>query len=574
MLSLGEGRLDDFSREVGEVTDLAPALEVPDPDLAIGRVAAARGEELAVRFEGEVTHRPSVAAEGGQLQAKLLALLQRKQLDRAVVAGCRQVGAVVAESNGPHRFLVVCQLEDQFSGLQVPDVAGVAVAAGRQQRTVAAHGQRRRPVGRRQRLQCLAGGRVPNLDRGVAAGGEHALAVRAEDHGRNGGGVAGAGANQVAGRRVEHADLAVPARRGDELAVRAEGRVLHRAGAGPEAARLLPGRGVEQHDRPVRAGPGEAPAVRTEGRVEAKDGGMRRRRSGAGEVIPSLRRSVAVAAAAAPRSGIDLRTNDAAQVVPLPAPEIGPAGFEDAQGPVGAAGQVLALGGGDGIEVQARLGPIARLLGEVLLLRGAAGVVHGLLALHLGFGVRTRLLAPFPGDQTDRDVSNQEQDQQQRRDGRAAPHPHGSPLQPADATGADRLARQVAAQVLGELLGTSVASGRRLVQAFQTDRFQIARRSRPQARRRHRLHVHDQAHRLQRRIAPERRPAGEELVEHRAERVHVHRRADRVDLPFRLLRRHVRRRSQDGTRAAHVTARVHLLRQAEVGDLGLVSGEW
>ena len=66
-----------------------------------------------------------------------------------------------------------------------------------------------------------------------------------------------------------------------------------------------------------------------------------------------------------------------------------------------------------------------------------------------------------------------------------------------------------------------------LLQAFQADRLQVARHVRAQPRRRHGLGRGDQLERLQRRIAQERRPAGQRLVEDRPQRIDVGGRAHR-----------------------------------------------
>src|SRR5438132_324909 len=96
----------------------------------------------------------------------------------------------------------------------------------------------------------------------------------------------------------------------------------------------------------------------------------------------------------AARARIHLRLDYAAQVVPFPAAQIGPTCIEDLQRSLGAAGQVLALGAGDGLEIQA--------------LFGLFEVYFGLLALGLGVGTGERgrggtpgRLAPFPGYETD-----------------------------------------------------------------------------------------------------------------------------------------------------------------------------
>ena len=90
----------------------------------------------------------------------------------------------------------------------------------------------------------------------------------------------------------------------------------------------------------------------------------------------------------------------------------------------------------------------------------------------------------------------------------------------------DRLAGQEPPQVLGQRGGRVVPLGRVLLQALQRDRLDVARQARHQPRRRHRLGRLDLLERLQHRRPPERRAAGQQLVEDRPQRVDVGRRAD------------------------------------------------
>jgi hypothetical protein len=65
------------------------------------------------------------------------------------------------------------------------------------------------------------------------------------------------------------------------------------------------------------------------------------------------------------------------------------------------------------------------------------------------------------------------------------------------------------------------------------------------------------------------RPAGQQLVQHRPQAVHVRRRRQLLASAGRLLRRHVRRRADDGPRLRLARASTDALGQAEVGDVRL-----
>ena len=112
--------------------------------------------------------------------------------------------------------------------------------------------------------------------------------------------------------------------------------------------------------------------------------------------------------------------------------------------------------------------------------------------------------------------------------------------------------------------------GRALGEALQADRLQVAWHPRLEPRRRYRLVKNDLPERLHRARPPERRPAGEHLVEDRPEGVDVGRRADLGRLPQRLLARHVAGRSHHlpAERLALALLALQPLGQAEVGDLG------
>ena len=85
-------------------------------------------------------------------------------------------------------------------------------------------------------------------------------------------------------------------------------------------------------------------------------------------------------------------------------------------------------------------------------------------------------------------------------------------LKNTDRPGADRLIIQKSIQIVGQLRGTGVATGRRFLQTFQADRLDIPGNSRLQFRRRNRIlteHLKDRVGT----VAAERRPAREQLVQ-------------------------------------------------------------
>ena len=72
----------------------------------------------------------------------------------------------------------------------------------------------------------------------------------------------------------------------------------------------------------------------------------------------------------------------------------------------------------------------------------------------------------------------------------------------------------------------------------------------------------------------ERWPAGEQLVEDRAERVDVRGRPDLLMSGRRLLRGHVAGRADDDAARRQIAGQIEPLHQAEVGDLGLVANRF
>src|SRR5438105_2827793 len=96
--------------------------------------------------------------------------------------------------------------------------------------------------------------------------------------------------------------------------------------------------------------------------------------------------------------------------------------------------------------------------------------------------------------------------------------------------GQNRLAIEESAQVVRESRGIGVALARLLLQALQADRLEVAGDLGLKPSRRNGLQSPHHLQRLDQGRPLERRAAGEELVEDRAERVQVRQRADLAGL--------------------------------------------
>ena len=146
----------------------------------------------------------------------------------------------------------------------------------------------------------------------------------------------------------------------------------------------------------------------------------------------------------------------------------------------------------------------------------------------------------------DRRGHQQDRHRRQRRGQRPVPlAPPPAPLPARHRPGRHRPAGQEPAQVVGQRRGRRVPAGRVLLQALQAHRLQVAGHLRAAAGPTGsgaswitRFRVVD------RRVAAERRAAGEQFVQDRPERLHVGRRPDLVVPPGGLLRGHVRRRAE------------------------------
>ena len=119
--------------------------------------------------------------------------------------------------------------------------------------------------------------------------------------------------------------------------------------------------------------------------------------------------------------------------------------------------------------------------------------------------------------------------------------------------------------------GRGVAPSRLLPQALQADRLQVARHARLQTAAAAPARRAAPAAGVQRRRALERRPAGEQLVEDRAEGVDVGRRADRRRLPLGLLGGHVARRAERRRRLRSAACRSERLARPKSVILGVAA---
>jgi len=115
----------------------------------------------------------------------------------------------------------------------------------------------------------------------------------------------------------------------------------------------------------------------------------------------------------------------------------------------------------------------------------------------------------------------------------------------------DRLAREEPPQVVGQLARSRVPPRRVLLERLQADDLQFDRSLRSELSRRLGLHVNRPIQSLQGRVPDMRRPAGDRLVQRRAESVDVAPRVHALEISASELRRHVARRSHDLARDGH-----------------------
>jgi hypothetical protein len=125
-------------------------------------------------------------------------------------------------------------------------------------------------------------------------------------------------------------------------------------------------------------------------------------------------------------------------------------------------------------------------------------------------------LLPRPDPDPDPD-GRSERGQQGRRQ-RVPPRQLEQPLRPPDRAGEDRAAVEEPAEVVGQRVGRRIPPARLLPQADQGDRFQIPGNSRLEPGRRHRLPGADLLQGVEHGRAAERWAAGEQFVQHDAQR--------------------------------------------------------
>jgi hypothetical protein len=243
--------------------------------------------------------------------------------------------------------------------------------------------------------------------------------------------------------------------------------------------------------------------------------------------------------------------------------------------PVGRPAQAAADGVGElGREGRLRPSPVAgfgvqvgRLVPRPVV--GGAAAARQEVA-DLGAGGRDARPSRVGGDAGGRGQAQRRQqaDGEERRRRRPPPNPLGPALPRAGRPGQDWLVGDEPPQVLRQRRGGRIPAAGRLLQTFQANRFQIARHLRPQLARRDGLLRRDLDDHVKLRLALERGPAGQALVQDLPHRVHVRSRAEQLGAGGGLLRGHVGGRA--GAAAGRVA--VQLAGQAEVGDLGRAVG--
>jgi len=172
---------------------------------------------------------------------------------------------------------------------------------------------------------------------------------------------------------------------------------------------------------------------------------------------------------------------------------------------------------------------------------------------------------PLPAHQHQRDQHHAGERGGEPGHGRVAGGPLPHALHLGHPPGGDRLAGEEVAQVVGQCLRAGVAAGGVLLKTAEAHDRQVARDAAGVGRGRHRLGAADLVEGVELGDGGERRAAGEEEVQHRPERVHVHAGADgggRVE----LLGGHVVGGAEERAGLRETGAAVEVLGEAEVGD--------
>ena len=205
-----------------------------------------------------------------------------------------------------------------------------------------------------------------------------------------------------------------------------------------------------------------------------------------------------------------------------------------------------------------------RLNGFASLLIVAAGL-GGLFRRPFDLGAKLGVVSIAQGD------DRQHRDDPDRR-GCRLPGMTPGPLEEAAErpypTREDRLSPLESTQVLGQAQRRGIPLAGCLIETFQADGLQVARDVGPEASRWHDLGGRDQLEGLDRRLAQERRAAGQGVVQDRAQGIGVGGRADLLRTALGLLGSHVIRRAHDLAGQGVARVGVEELGQAEVTHLG------
>jgi len=167
------------------------------------------------------------------------------------------------------------------------------------------------------------------------------------------------------------------------------------------------------------------------------------------------------------------------------------------------------------------------------------------------------------GDETEREADNQGSAD------RVAANPAGAPREPSDRPGDDRFTALPAFQVFGNFKRGAVTARGIFLEAFETDRFEIAIDLRIEDGRAARLEFEHLANRFERCTAGKRRNAGERFVEDRAEAVNIDGGRNRFGIAARLLGRHIGGGADDGVGVSEGAVALEKFGDAEIGEVRL-----
>ena len=129
----------------------------------------------------------------------------------------------------------------------------------------------------------------------------------------------------------------------------------------------------------------------------------------------------------------------------------------------------------------------------------------------------------------------------------------------------NQVASQISPQIVGQVLGRSIAIGRILAQAFHADHVQIARHSTIHGTRRNGILLEDTDQRLNGRA--ERRVPSHQVVQQCSQRVDIDRRSRLFRVASRLFRCHIAGCPHDLSGHGELPRAIRPFGQSEVGDL-------